>query len=65
MEVTRETVARMAREVSRLDLSDEEVDCVLPYVRAYLENIQKLEALELEERDPRDYAFAEDRRMVE
>ena len=65
MEVTRETVARMAREVSRLDLSDEEVGRVLPYVRAYLENIQKLEALGLEERDPRDYAFAEDRRMVE
>jgi Asp-tRNA(Asn)/Glu-tRNA(Gln) amidotransferase C subunit len=65
MEVTRETVARMAREVSRLDLSDEDVDRVLPYVRAYLENIQKLEALGLEERDPRDYAFAEDRRMVE
>ena len=65
MEVTRETVVRMAREVSRLELSDEDVDRVLPYVRAYLENVQKLEALGLLERDPREYDFAEDRRLVE
>jgi hypothetical protein len=65
MEVTRETVARMAREVARMDLSDEDLDKVLPYVRAYVEQARRLEALGLEERDPRDYAFADDRRSLE
>lgn len=61
----RETVARVARFMAGLDLSDEDVDAVLPYVRIYLEHARKLEALGLSEGDPREYIYAEDRRMVE
>jgi len=44
-ELARETVAHMAREVAGLELADEELDCLLPYVRAQLANVAKLEAL--------------------
>jgi hypothetical protein len=69
MELTRETVARMAREVAGLDLADEDLDRVLPYVRAQLANVAKLEALAatlgLQSDDPRAYTYAEDRRWLE
>jgi hypothetical protein len=65
MELSRETVARLARELAGLDLSDEDVDHVLPYVRAYLASIERLEALGLDEQDPRTYYYAEDRRWLE
>ena len=69
MELTRETVARMAREVAGLKLANEDLDRVLPYVRAQLANVAKLEALAttlgLQTDDPRAYTYAEDHRWLE
>jgi len=65
VELTRETLERLAREVAGLELSDDDLDHVLPYVRGLLANVGKLEALGLDERDPRAYSYAEDRRWLE
>jgi hypothetical protein len=65
MELTLETLARMAGEVAGLELSDADLERVLPYVRAQLAAVARLEALGLAEGDPRTYTYAEDRRWLE
>lgn len=65
MELSHDAVARLARDVAGLDLSDDDVAHVLPYVRAYLASIARLEALGLDEEDPRAFYYAEDRRWLE
>jgi hypothetical protein len=64
MELTRETVARLAREMAGIDLTDDDADHVLPYVRAYLASVARLEALALDDADPRAFDYAEDRRWL-
>ena len=69
MELTRKTVARLAREVVGLELSDADLERLLPYMRAQLASVGRLEALAatlgLEGDDPRAYTYAEDRRWLE
>ena len=65
MELTVESLALLARDVAGLELSDEDLRHVLPYVRSYLASVARLEALRLDEQDPRTFYYAEDRRWLE
>jgi hypothetical protein len=65
VELTVETLALLARDLAGLELSDEDLRHVLPYVRGYLASIARLEALGLDEQDPRAFYYAEDRRWLE
>ena len=47
MPVTRETLRRMLQELGGLEMSDEELDRVLPHVQSYLDIAAKMEQLNL------------------
>lgn len=47
MAVTKETLQRMVREMGMVPVSEEEIEVILPALNHFLEDIQKLRALDL------------------
>jgi hypothetical protein len=64
MDLTAETVLKMAKELVGIELSPDEAEAILPYVRSNLETARELEGLGLEGEDPREMDFIEDGRVV-
>ncbi len=65
MDLTAETLYRMAVEVVGLELSMDDAEEILPYVRSYLETASELETLIATTfSDPRSMPYAEDLRVA-